>query len=507
MPRLYYFLTLLLNLAVTVFCADKYSREDFPPGFVFGAATSAYQVEGAANEDGRTPSVWDTFTHGGADVAADQYHRYKEDVKLMAETGLEGYRFSISWSRLIPNGRGPVNPKGVQYYNNLINELLSHGIQAHVSLFNYDHPQSLEDEYGGWISRKMVKDFTNYADVCFREFGDRVSTWSTINEPNIFSVAGYGQGVTPPGRCSPPFGLFNCSKGNSSYEPYLAAYHILLAHASTVRLYKNKYQDKQHGHIGISLFTFWLLPLTNSTEDLAATERAKDFFFGWFMNPLAFGDYPETMKKCVGLRLPVLTKEESKLVKGAFDFLGVIHYTTVYVQDNSQSVKLETGDFYTDMAVNIFLGEDDPYAIFLKELPIRPWGLQGVLEHIKQTYGNPPVYIHENGQVTPHNSSLEDTTRVEYLHAYIGSLLDAIRNGSDTRGYFVWSFLDLFEIVGHGFESTYGLYFVDVEDSNLTRKPKQSAHWYSNFLKDSNASSDKTIQLDREILPSSHQEH
>ncbi|KDP28151.1 hypothetical protein JCGZ_13922 [Jatropha curcas] len=495
-----YLLILLLNVAVTVFCADKYSRKDFPPGFVFGAGTFAYQVEGAAHEDGRTPSVWDTFSNGGGDVAVDQYHRYKEDVKLMAETGLEAYKFSISWSRLIPNGRGHVNPKGLEYYNNLINELISHGIEAHVSLFNYDHPQSLEDEYGGWISRKIVRDFTAYADVCFREFGDRVSSWITINEPNVFAQGGYDLGITPPGRCSPPFGIGHCYKGNSSYEPYLAAYHMLLAHASTVRLYRNKYQDKQHGVIGVTFFAIWLVPLTNSTEDAAATERAKDFFFGWFLNPLVFGDYPEMMKKIVGTRLPALTKQESELVKGAFDFIGLIHYTTIYVQENSESLKLETRDFTADAAVNMFLDKDDPFVIIPEEFPLRPWGLQALLEYIKQTYGNPPVYIHENGQVSPHNSSLEDTSRVKYLNAYIGSLLDAIRNGSNTRGYFVWSFLDAYEILGNGFEMSFGLYFVDVEDPGLKRKPKQSAHWYSNFLKGN-------IQIERENLSNPARQH
>ncbi|GAV58299.1 Glyco_hydro_1 domain-containing protein [Cephalotus follicularis] len=159
----------------------------------------------------------------------------------MVDTGLEAYRFSISWSRLIPNGRGPVNPKGLQYYNNLINELISHGIQPHVTLYHFDLPQTLEDEYQGWLSRKIVKDFTDYANVCFKEFGDRVLHWTTVNEPNVLVLGGYDLGFFPPGRCSSSaFGL-NCSRGNSSTEPYLAAHNILLAHASVARLYKNKY--------------------------------------------------------------------------------------------------------------------------------------------------------------------------------------------------------------------------------------------------------------------------
>ncbi|KAF2315007.1 hypothetical protein GH714_037519 [Hevea brasiliensis] len=504
MLRLYCLLILMLNLALPVLSVDTYSKEDFPPGFIFGAATSAYQVEGAAREDGRSPSVWDTFSRGGGDVAVDEYHKYKEDVQLMAETGLGAYRFSISWARLIPNGRGPVNPKGLRYYNNLINELISHGIQAHVLLYNYDHPQSLEDEYGGWLSRNIVRDFTAYADVCFREFGDRVSSWSTINEPNIFANGGYDQGVVPPGRCSYPFGLWNCSKGNSSTEPYLAAHNMLLAHASTVRLYKDRYQSKQNGVIGVTLYALWLVPLTNSTEDETAAQRAMDFLIGWFVNPLVFGDYPEVMKKNAGSRLPVLTDQESKLVKGAFDFLGLIHYTTVYIKDNSKILKTENRDFNADMAVTISFtqDEDDPFGLFPVEYPQRPWGLQGLLEYLKQAYGNPPVYIHENGQVSRRNSSLDDTSRVEYLHAYIGSLLDAIRNGSNTRGYFVWSFLDVFELLdGRG--SSYGLYFVDLDDPSLRRLPKKSAHWYSHFLKGGRVSSSRTLELEKTFGDSS----
>ncbi|GLT53492.1 hypothetical protein SLA2020_267580 [Shorea laevis] len=245
--KLCFSLFLLINLAAVILAADRFCRDDFPQGFVFGSGSSAYQIEGAADQDGRAPSIWDTFAHDGkmhgdnADVACDEYHRYKEDVQLMVDTGLEAYRFSISWSRLIPNGRGPINPKGLQYYNNLINELISNGIQPHVTLHHSDLPQALEDEYGGWVNRKIVKDFTAYADVCFRKFGDRVSHWTTVNEANVFVIGGYDGGYLPPQHCSSPFGV-NCTRGNSSTEPYLAAHHILLAHASASILYKEKYQ-------------------------------------------------------------------------------------------------------------------------------------------------------------------------------------------------------------------------------------------------------------------------
>ncbi|KAJ8749658.1 hypothetical protein K2173_026307 [Erythroxylum novogranatense] len=507
MWKLHLFLVLLLiSLALFICCActDEYSRHEFPPGFVFGAATSAYQVEGAANLDGRSPSIWDTFTRQGnmhgdtADVSVDGYHKYKEDVQLMAETGLDAYRFSISWSRLMPNGRGPINPKGLEYYNNLINELVSHGIQPHATLYHYDHPQILEDEYGGWVDRKMVRDFTAFADVCFREFGDRVSHWATINEPNIFAFGGYDTGGLPPKRCSPPFG-FNCSAGNSSSEPYLAAHHMLLAHASTARLYRTKYQSKQKGYVGITLFAFWFSPLTNSTEDITAIERAKDFFLGWFAKPLVFGDYPDIVKENVGSRLPAFTAGESELVKGSFDFLGLIHYRIFYIKDRSSVPNPKQRDFFIDAGVELIFSSSNEFAF---QYPIMTWGLQGVLEYFKQHYGNPPIFIHENGQVTPWNSSLEDRSRVKYLHAYIGTVLEAIRNGSDMRGYFVWSLLDVFELL-QGFESSFGLYYVDLKDPELKRQPKLSARWYSEFLKGKMINLSAILELESTLFPHS----
>ncbi|XP_057965006.1 beta-glucosidase 11-like isoform X2 [Malania oleifera] len=335
----------------------QFSRADFPPHFIFGSGTSAYQVEGAAFEDGRTPSIWDTYAHAGrargatGDIACDQYHKYKEDVQHMVESGLEAYRFSISWSRLIPNGRGLINPKGLAYYNNLINELLKHGIQPHVTLFHSDLPQVLEEEYGGWISPKIVKDFTAYANVCFQEFGDRVLHWTTLNEANIFVLGGYDYGFTPPQRCSAPFGI--CSRGNSSTEPYIAGHNVLMAHASTARLYREKYQGKQHGLIGINLYTFGLLPFSNTTEDAIAAQRANDFFHGWFAAPLVFGDYPEIMKKNAGERIPAFTEDESKLVKGSFDFIGINHYITLSIKDDPSSLEKDLRDFNGDSAIDM----------------------------------------------------------------------------------------------------------------------------------------------------------
>nr|DAD38078.1 TPA_asm: hypothetical protein HUJ06_008719 [Nelumbo nucifera] len=457
-------LFLLLNLALAVASLSdqtsaRFSRDDFPSHFVFGAGTSAYQVEGAALEEGRTPSIWDTFAHSGkmkdknnGDIACDGYHKYKEDVQLMVDTGLDAYRFSISWSRLIPNGRGIVNPRGLQYYNSLINELIRNGIQPHVTLFHYDLPQTLEDEYGGWLSQKIVNDFTAYADVCFREFGDRVSHWTTLNEPNVFVLGGYDIGMFAPGRCSSPFG-FNCTIGNSTTEPYIVTHNILLAHASAARLYKDKYQGKQHGLIGLNVFVYWFIPFTNTTEDKAATQRANDFYVGWYIDPLFFGDYPATVKKIAGSRIPSFTPNQSKQIKGSYDFIGLNHYNTLYVKDDSESFNVDQRDVIKDMAVKL------------------------------------------KGQRTFHNASLNDTSRVKYLDSFLGCLLQAVRDGSNTRGYFVWSFLDLFELMD-GYESSYGLYYVNLKDQDLKRYPKLSAHWYSNFLKGRSINTNRIVELD-----------
>ncbi|KAG7550872.1 Glycoside hydrolase superfamily [Arabidopsis thaliana x Arabidopsis arenosa] len=471
---------IFLLLALSCRCSDVYSRSDFPEGFTFGSATSAYQWEGAVDEDGKKPSVWDTFLHSrnleNGDIACDGYHNYKEDVKLMVETGLDAFRFSISWSRLIPNGRGPVNPKGLQFYKNFIQQLVSHGIEPHVTLHHYDLPQYLEDDYGGWINRRIIKDFTAYADVCFREFGNHVKFWTTINEANVFTIGGYNDGTSPPGRCS------NCSSGNSSTETYIVGHDLLLAHASASRLYKQKYKEKQGGSVGFSLYAFEFVPYTSSSkDDEIAIQRAKDFFYGWTLGPLTFGDYPDEMKGAVGSRLPIFSEEESELVKGSSDFIGIMHYFPAFVEDIKVEPSLSRNpDFYSDMGVSLtYLRNRSDFGY-----DVVPWAMESVLEYIKQTYGNPPVYILENGTPMKLDLQLEqkDTRRIEYLHAYIGAVLKAVRNGSDTRGYFVWSFMDLFELIG-GYELSFGLYSVNFSDPHRKRSPKLSAHWYSDFLK------------------------
>uniref|UniRef100_A0A0D9WFP5 Strictosidine synthase conserved region domain-containing protein n=1 Tax=Leersia perrieri TaxID=77586 RepID=A0A0D9WFP5_9ORYZ len=434
----------------------QFTRDDFPDGFVFGAGTSAYQYEGAAAEDGRSPSIWDTYTHSGrhpedgtGDVASDGYHKYKEDVNLMTEIGLEAYRFTISWSRLIPDGRGEVNPKGLQFYNNMINDLV------HVVLYHLDLPQSLQDEYGGWISPKVVDDFTAYADVCFREFGDRIVHWTTVLEPNAVAQASYDIGILPPNRCSYPFGI-NCTHGNSTIEPYLFIHHSLLAHASAVRLYREKYQVTQNGIIGINIYSMWFYPFTDSAEDVGATERTKQFIYGWILHPLVFGDYPDTMKKAAGSRLPFFSNLESERVTNAFDFIGLNHYSSVYTSNNNN--------------------------VFVPGTTVDPQGLEYALEYIRENYGNLPIYIQENGSGAS-DGSLDDVEKINYLGKYISATLKSIRNGANVKGYSMWSFMDLYEIFGGYYGWHFGLVAVDFGSAERRRQLRRSASWYSDFLK------------------------
>ncbi|XP_015696785.2 beta-glucosidase 32-like isoform X1 [Oryza brachyantha] len=477
----------LLLLAAAARGGSALTRRDFPEGFVFGAGTSAFQVEGAASEDGRKPSIWDTFTHQGysadgstADVSADQYHHYKEDVKLMYDMSLDAYRFSISWPRLVPDGRGEINPKGLEYYNNLIDELILHGIQPHVTIYHFDLPQILQDEYGGILSPRFIEDYTAYAEVCFKNFGDRVKHWVTVNEPNIEPIGGYDAGNQPPRRCSYPFGT-NCTGGNSSTEPYIVAHHLLLAHASAVSLYRQKYQAIQGGQIGLTLLGWWHEPKTDTPEDAAAATRMNEFHIGWFMHPLVHGDYPPLMRSRVGARLPSITASDSEKIRGSFDFIGINHYLVVRVQPsdaNDQRLR----DYYIDAGAQNPFKEGFDKAHF----EYHPWALGKMLDHLKLEYGNPPVMIHENGVGDSPEAAgkidYDDGFRSEFLQSYLEALYLSIRNGSDARGYFVWSLLDGFEFL-FGYGARFGLCGVDFTAAARTRYVRSSAHWYSGFLR------------------------
>ncbi|KAM1752367.1 hypothetical protein ACFX11_010360 [Malus domestica] len=475
------------------------NRSSFEPGFIFGTGSASYQYEGAVKEDGRGPSIWDTFTHkhpekiddgSNGDVAIDQYHRYKEDVGIMKDMNLDAYRLSVSWSRLLPNGTlsGGVNRKGIDYYNNLINELLRNGLKPFVTLFHWDVPQALEDEYGGFLSPRIVDHFKDYAELCYKEFGDRVKHWFTVNEPYTFSSMGYAVGTLAPGRCSSWQNL-NCTGGDSAIEPYLVTHHILLAHGAAVELYKNRYQASQKGLIGITLVSYWFEPASESKQDKDAALRSLDFMFGWFLDPLTSGDYPHSMRSIVGKRLPKFTKEQSKLLNGSFDFLGINYYTARYATSTPKNNSLQAS-FVTDPQADlttelngVLIGPQTA----LDWLYVYPKGIHDLVLYTKEKYNDPLIYITENGVSELNNPELSieeallDTGRIDYHYRHLCYLQAAIKNGAKVKGYFPWTLLDDFEW-NSGYTVRFGLNYVDYNDG-LKRHPKLSAHWFKNLLK------------------------
>ncbi|CAO2832914.1 unnamed protein product [Amaranthus hypochondriacus] len=479
----------------------KLNRTSFPKHFIFGVASSAYQYEGAVKEDGRGPSIWDTYAHNypgkikdgsNGDVAADSYHKYKEDVKIIKEMGLDAYRFSISWSRVLPKGKlsGGVNRKGIKYYNNLINELLNNGIKPFVTLLHGDLPQALDDDYGGFLSRNIVDDFKDYAELCYKEFGDRVKHWMTVNEPLYYDIAGYVVGKGPPGRCSKWLNL-NCTGGDSGTEPYIVAHNILLAHAAAVKLYKQTYQASQKGKIGIVLAANWNVPLSNSIQDRNATQRALDFTIGWFMEPLTSGKYPSIMRSIVKDRLPKFTRTESIMIKGSYDFVGLNYYSASYAADsNASSLNASRFSYLSDWHAT-FTNERNGILIGPKGVAeginIYPKGIRDLLLYIKKKYNPQLIYITENGIGELNNSSLSlkealvDTIRIDFHYKHLYFLREAIRNGVNVGGYFAWSLLDNFEW-GAGYTIRYGLNFVDFHNGTK-RYPKSSALWFKHFLR------------------------
>jgi beta-glucosidase len=452
-------------------------------------------VEGSHDRDGRGPSIWDVFTHTegkirdgtAGDLADDHYNRMEEDVDLMKDLGVHVYRFSISWSRIFPTGEGEVNQKGVDFYNRLINTLLKRGIEPFITLYHWDLPQALETKYGGWLGTKTGEKFVEYAEFCFREFGDRVKYWLTFNEPHSFAVHGYVSGWHAPGRCS---NRFVCPAGNTSTEPYIVTHNVLIAHARAVEMYRRKFAPSQGGKIGITLDVSSYEPYDpNNPLDVAAVERAAAWHGAWFADPVYFGDYPQVMKERVGDRLPSFTENEKALLKGSSDFFGLNHYTSSYVihveeVDATEGYYKDRGCLTTHERNGVLIGErGDPEWLFAV-----PRGMRGILNWVWKRYNHPDIYITENGASAPGESflpvqqALEDEFRVQYLKGYIGEMAKAIQeDGVKVLGYMAWSLLDNFEWAD-GYEKRFGLYYVDFKD-NLQRYPKKSALWYKDFIK------------------------
>ncbi|XVE62142.1 hypothetical protein DITRI_Ditri06bG0095100 [Diplodiscus trichospermus] len=471
-------------------------RADFPSDFVFGVATASYQIEGGVKEGGRGPSIWDVFAHtegkvidgSNGDVAVDHYHRYKEDIDLMSELGFKAYRFSVSWPRIFPDGLGTkVNEEGITFYNNLIDALLQKGIEPYVTLHHWDLPLHLHESMGGWLNKQIVDYFAIYADTCFANFGDRVKTWTTINEPMHIAVGGYDTGTSAPGRCE-----------NSSMETYLAAHHMLLAHAEAVSIYQSKYKDKQGGQIGMVVDCEWAEANTDKLEDKRAAIRRVEFQLGWFLHPLCFGEYPKSMREKLGDLLPEFTEKDKELLSSiSLEFVGLNQYTSRLVSHAAESG--EGGHFDKAQQIEKIVEWEDGGMIGEKAasdwLYVVPWGMRKVLNYIADTYSNPPIYIMENGmddeenETAPLHEMLDDKLRVRFYKGYLAAVAQAIKEGVNVRGYFAWSLMDNFEW-SHGYTKRFGLVYVDYKNG-LTRHPKSSAFWFKNFLKGGDGGNNK----------------
>lgn len=452
----------------------------FPPDFIWGTATSSFQIEGGATAGGKGPSIWDAFcsipgkVHAGADarIACDHYHRWPEDLKLIRDLGVQAYRFSLSWPRILPAGRGKIAPEGIRFYDDLINGLLASGIEPWVTLYHWDLPLALQFEEDGWLGTDIAAAFAHYAEVCFRHFGDRVKHWITLNEPWVVAMLGYGQGVFAPGR-------------TSTTEPYLAAHHLLKAHAQAVQVYRSKYQTQQQGRIGITNNCDWREPLTASAADQDSAERALEFFLGWFTDPIYKGHYPPSMLSRIGHKLPLFQEDDLVLLRGSSDFFGLNHYTTMYAADAGDQIQSSSvygnGGLSEDQQVN--LSVDPSWPMTAMPWAIVPWGCRKLMEWISQRYDHPEIIITENGGAFPDNlvdGQVQDTDRIHFIQGYLTEIYRAIQNGVNCKGYFIWSLLDNFEWAS-GYSKRFGIHYVDFD--SLQRLPKASANWYAEVVK------------------------
>ncbi|MEM7104322.1 MAG: GH1 family beta-glucosidase [Bacteroidota bacterium] len=446
----------------------------FPPDFIWGSATSSFQIEGASATDGKGPSIWDAFCmipgkvdnndHG--QIACDHYHKMKDDVAMMKAMGLKAYRFSIAWPRIFPSGTDEINEKGVQFYSDLIDTLIENDIEPWITLFHWDLPLALEIEKDGWLNASIIEAFTQYADLCFERFGGRVKNWITFNEPWVVTVLGYGLGVFAPGRIS-------------NTEPYIAGHNLLLAHAKTVALFREKYQPGQGGRIGITCNCDWREPASNDPKDITAAQRALEFMLSWFMDPVYKGRYPDSMIERLGPRLPAFSESEKELLKGSADFFGLNHYSTMLVSDAGGHIVegsvYENGGLLADQ--DIKLSADPAWQRTEMGWPIVPWGFRKLLEWIDERYDRPEIIITENGGAFDDkmiNGHVDDKPRLNYYKTYLAEAHKAIGNGVHLGGYFAWSLMDNFEWAS-GYAKRFGLHYVDFE--TLERTPKASAKW------------------------------
>ncbi len=437
----------------------------FPQNFAWGAATAAYQIEGAWNEDGKGESIWDRFSHSPyrvlngdtGDVTCDHYHRMPEDVAMMKDLGLKSYRFSISWPRVLPQGRGEINPKGLDFYDRLVDNLLAAGITPNATLNHWDFPQALQEQ-GGWPNRDSADWFVDYARIMFDKLGDRVPMWATHNEPWVVSFIGHAFGDFAPG-------IADFSKA------FQTAHHLLLAHGKTVQLFR---EGGYKGDIGIVLDLQHRQPASNSEADVAASQRVYEISNGIFLDPLFKGHYPKMLWEWIGPHAPRTEPGDMELISQPIDFLGVNYYMTLAVEFQHRGGLLKVGmDFVS--AAN--WGKTD------MGWGINPPGLKATLLNLKDNYGNPKVYITENGcavdDTVDETGAVVDTARINYIRAHLAAVHEAIQAGANINGYYVWSLMDNFEWA-HGLSKRFGIVRVDYD--TLKRTPKKSALWYKEVI-------------------------
>jgi beta-glucosidase len=431
-------------------------RLDLPDGFLIGAATAAYQIEGAVTEDGRGASIWDTFSHtpgrvvGGhtGDVACDHYHRMDEDVALMAELGLDAYRFSIAWPRVLPAGRGAVNPAGLGFYDRLVDRLLEHGITPFATLYHWDLPQVLEDE-GGWRRRSTSEAFAAYAEVVTSHLGDRVGHWATLNEPWVSAHLGYITGSHAPG-------------GSDLADGLAAAHHLLLAHGLAVPRIR---RSAPGAAVGIVLNLVEVTTMSAHPADVAAATIAEGTVNRWFLDPIAGRGYPGDAAAALGWDGAPVRDGDLGTIGVPIDFLGVNYYTRLIkgspgLADRPEPIARSSGEI-TDMGWEV-----------------HPDGLEHVLRRVDREYGFSRLYVTENGVAYPEPEHVEgpidDAERISYLQRHLEAAARAVAGGVPLAGYFVWSLLDNFEWA-FGYTKRFGIVHVDFD--TLARTPKRSYSW------------------------------
>lgn len=436
----------------------------FPQEFLWGAATSAYQIEGSPLADGAGPSNWHRFVHepgridngDTGDIACDHYRRWADDVVLMRDLGLNAYRFSISWSRIIPQGRGALNRPGLAFYDRLVDRLLQHDIAPSVTLYHWDLPAALDD-VGGWLNRDIAGWFADYASVVVRALGDRVPMWTTLNEPWVVSDAGYLHGVHAPGH-------------SSTAETALVSHNLLRAHGAGMQAIRAE-GGKQAGLV-VNLEPKY--PASDATADLAATQRADAYMNRQFLDPVFFGRYPEEMAEIFGVDWPAFPPDDFTLIQQPLDFLGINYYTRNVTRDDPSALPIRAGRVRQDAALHTLL-----------DWEVFPAALTAVLTWVHNRYPGVPLYITENGaaflDTDPADAPLvHDPLRVEYFRSHLLAAHEAIRSGVDLRGYFAWSLLDNFEWSA-GFAKTFGLFRVDPDDQRRT--PKASSRFYTDVIR------------------------